>query len=321
MDSYPQHQFTTKRSFTYNYYITPPQPGKEWVLLLHGFLSAPFHFRHQMKYLSEKGYGILTPDLLGYGESSQPADVKAYTGTGMTEDLIEILDHEKIEHVLGVGHDWGSFLQSRLANYYPSRIKKCVFLDVGYLPPGSAMTRETAKILNTMTKKQVGYCCFGYPLFFDEDGATKLMEDNIDSVIPLFFTRDEEIVKEYIGAEGGTRKWLEGKMTTELPSFFTPEDQEHFRKYFSTGFSGPVNWWRAQIHDINHEDEKDLSKELEQPVLIVCARNVISMAADFAGHMDKYCDDMEVKKTTAGHWIMLENIDETNETLERFFEK
>lgn len=30
----------------------------------------------------------------------------AYKGKGMVEDLIEILDHEKIGKVIGVGHDW-----------------------------------------------------------------------------------------------------------------------------------------------------------------------------------------------------------------------
>lgn len=31
------------------------------------------------------------------------------------------------------------------------------------------------------------------------------------------------MMAKYMGAEGGARKWLEGGMTTKLPSYLTPE--------------------------------------------------------------------------------------------------
>lgn len=46
------------------------------------------------------------PDLLGYGKTSRPTNVKLYTGKGMSENILEILGHERIERVVGVGHDW-----------------------------------------------------------------------------------------------------------------------------------------------------------------------------------------------------------------------
>jgi soluble epoxide hydrolase/lipid-phosphate phosphatase len=107
MDSYPTSQFTTSRSFTYNYInLLPSQPGKPYILFLHGFPSSIFHYRHQIEYFSKKGYGIIAPDLLGYGKTSKPLDPTVYTGKGMSQDIKEILDHEKITSPIGVGHDW-----------------------------------------------------------------------------------------------------------------------------------------------------------------------------------------------------------------------
>lgn len=117
----------------------------------------------------------------------------------MTEDLKEILDHEKITEVLVVSHDWyvtfctqakshsdlmlmknrGSYLHSRLLNYYPSTVTKSVFLDIGYTTPGHDLTAETIRFANSMSEKYNGYPILGYFLFFDEEGAGKLMDEHV----------------------------------------------------------------------------------------------------------------------------------------------
>jgi soluble epoxide hydrolase/lipid-phosphate phosphatase len=107
MSSTPTSKHTTSRGFIYNYiHITPTSPNKEYILFLHGFPSIAHDYHHQVAHFSDKGYGIIVPDLLGYGESSKPLDLKAYSGKGMAQDLSEILAKEGIEKVIGVGHDW-----------------------------------------------------------------------------------------------------------------------------------------------------------------------------------------------------------------------
>lgn len=187
MDSYSQSQFKTSRGFTYNYiHLSPSQPSKSTILFLHGFPSSLFDWRHQISYFSTKGYGILAPELLGYGKSSKPLEYEAYSGKGMSDDVKEILDHEKIQAVIGVAHDWGSFLLSRLVNYYPECLSKLVFLDVGYSPPGGGLTKERVGFVDEMVQKHMGYSVFGYFLFFDEEDAPVLMDKNVSSSPPLF---------------------------------------------------------------------------------------------------------------------------------------
>ena len=112
-----QHStFTTSRSFTYSYiHIRPTtdsqsQTSKPYLLFLHGFPSSSYDWRHQIPYFQQKGYGIIAPDLLGYGGSSKPLDVKAYMGKDMAKDVYELLKSEGIEeNVFGVAHDWYVF--------------------------------------------------------------------------------------------------------------------------------------------------------------------------------------------------------------------
>ena len=56
--------------------------------------------------LSAAGYGVLAPDLLGYGETDKPTGIEDYEMSRMSYHVAEILEHEGLEGVVGVGHDW-----------------------------------------------------------------------------------------------------------------------------------------------------------------------------------------------------------------------
>jgi soluble epoxide hydrolase/lipid-phosphate phosphatase len=119
-------------------------------------------------------YGILALDLLGYGSTDKPELAAAYKGKKMASEIIEILDHEKIGKVHGVGHDWGSYLLSRLANYQPNRFYSYSFLDVAYIPPGIKFDVEAA---NAESKAGVGYERLGFWKFLIEDDAVTILRE------------------------------------------------------------------------------------------------------------------------------------------------
>lgn len=91
---------------TYSYVHVQPHDNKPYILFLHGFPEASFGWRHQIPYFSKLGYGIIAPDLLGYGGTSKPANLKAYIMKKMAEELCHVLDALGIKQVIGVGHDW-----------------------------------------------------------------------------------------------------------------------------------------------------------------------------------------------------------------------
>jgi len=104
--SYNEH--TTTRGLLYSYLHLKPsnQENQIYILFLHGFPSSSYDWRYQIQYFSQKGYGIIAPDLLGYGKTSKPLDIQAYRVKPMIEDIVEILRYEGIESVIGIGHDW-----------------------------------------------------------------------------------------------------------------------------------------------------------------------------------------------------------------------
>jgi soluble epoxide hydrolase/lipid-phosphate phosphatase len=105
--SYPHSTHTTSRGLTYSYIHLPPRhPTTQTILFLHGFPSTSRDWRHQISFFAEKGYGILAPDLLGFGETSRPRELEMYRAKAMAGDIIEIMVSEDVGVVVGVAHDW-----------------------------------------------------------------------------------------------------------------------------------------------------------------------------------------------------------------------
>jgi soluble epoxide hydrolase / lipid-phosphate phosphatase len=91
----------------YHYYYHPPKSSDVPTLLfLHGFPSNSDHWEHQVAYFSGKGYGVIAPDMLGYGGTSKPVDHKAFVVTTLATHCMGILDAEGIQKALVVSHDW-----------------------------------------------------------------------------------------------------------------------------------------------------------------------------------------------------------------------
>ena len=106
MDQSSYKDFKTSRGFTYHYYFSAPKEGKATILCLHGFPSTSSDWRFVAKFFGERGYGIIVPDLLGYGGTDKPITPGSYRMKLMVDDMVEIVDAEKAETVVVLSHDW-----------------------------------------------------------------------------------------------------------------------------------------------------------------------------------------------------------------------
>ena len=59
-----------------------------------------------MSFFKDKGFGLLVPDMLGYGGTDKPQDPTSYKQSDMATDLIDILNAETVDKVIAIGHDW-----------------------------------------------------------------------------------------------------------------------------------------------------------------------------------------------------------------------
>jgi pimeloyl-ACP methyl ester carboxylesterase len=104
----------------------------EPVVLLHGWPDDGDLWRHQTAALHAGGYRTIAPDLRGFGESSRPADVEAYTAPCMVGDVVGTLDRLGVERAHLVGHDWGAAIAWMTAALAPERVHTVTALSVGH---------------------------------------------------------------------------------------------------------------------------------------------------------------------------------------------
>lgn len=96
----------TSRGLNYHYYFSEAKDDKPYLLFLHGFPSTSYDWRYQIEFFGDQGYGLVVPDMLGYGGTSKPTDPNNYKPSALSQDLVEILDAEDIETAVAIGHDW-----------------------------------------------------------------------------------------------------------------------------------------------------------------------------------------------------------------------
>lgn len=105
-------------------------PANPTVVLTHGFPDLAHSWRHQMLPLADAGYHVIAPDQRGYGHSTAPTDIDAYSIDQMTGDLFGLLDHHGKDDAIFVGHDWGSMVVWESARLRPERVKAVVGVSV-----------------------------------------------------------------------------------------------------------------------------------------------------------------------------------------------
>ena len=70
----------------------------------------------------------------------------------------------------------GSFLLSRIANYYPERFLAFTWLAIAYSPPAGKFSVDD---INAASERRLGYPFFGYWEFFNDPKTVELVDRNV----------------------------------------------------------------------------------------------------------------------------------------------
>lgn len=80
-------------------------PGRDLILLLHGFGEFWWAWRHQIPALDAAGYSVAAMDLRGYGDSDKTP--RGYDPHTTAYDVAGVIKSLGFGQGVGVGHDWG----------------------------------------------------------------------------------------------------------------------------------------------------------------------------------------------------------------------
>ncbi|RDW63563.1 hypothetical protein BP6252_11108 [Coleophoma cylindrospora] len=311
---------------TYRYLHVPPTaPTKPYLFFIHGFPSGAWDWRHQIQHFLAQGYGLIVPDLLGYGGTDKPSDPAAYLMKKMAAELVELLDHLSVQTVIGIGHDWGCNMLSGLANHHRDRLQAMAFLDVGYTAP---MPDFDLHEVCAQIESIIGYVNYGYWLFHNEDDAGKVIDEHAESYRSIVYCADPDLWRTNLGPYGVLKEWTVNDRMCPMASWFEGEAKDVHAELFSPangGYGPPTNWYKVITRKLNNPDEAECAKThtpIKQPVLLVtAAQDRICVAAIQEAITKPHTEDLRIESLDTAHWVQLEKPDETNTVLESFFEE
>lgn len=112
------------------------------VLLLHGEPSWSYLYRTMIPVLTTAGHRCVVPDLVGFGRSDKPTEMRDYSFARhvawMREALFDVLD---LRGITLFGQDWGGLVGLRLVGADPDRFARVVVGNTG-LPVGDRRPNE-----------------------------------------------------------------------------------------------------------------------------------------------------------------------------------
>jgi pimeloyl-ACP methyl ester carboxylesterase len=112
------------------------------LLLLHGIGDSSVSWVPLIPKLAER-YTVITPDLLGHGNSSKPrADYSIAAYANGMRDLLDVLDVAK---VTVIGHSLGGGIAAQMAYQYPERVERLILVASG------GVSRQVTPVLRLLS--------------------------------------------------------------------------------------------------------------------------------------------------------------------------
>ena len=119
-----------------------PKDG-EIVLCMHGQPSWSYLYRKMLPILTDAGYRVIAPDLVGFGKSDKPAERRDYTYQRHVDWMCAWLLARDLKNITFVGQDWGGLIGLRMLTAHPDRYARAVVANTG-LPDAKDIPDEMA---------------------------------------------------------------------------------------------------------------------------------------------------------------------------------
>jgi pimeloyl-ACP methyl ester carboxylesterase len=115
--------------------------GRTFVLV-HGAWHGGWCWRRVADRLTANGHKVFTPTMTGLGERSHLLDGKIGLDTHIT-DIVNVIKWEGLSDIVLVGHSYGGFIITGVAERVPGAISSIVFLDA-FVPENGQSIGDTA---------------------------------------------------------------------------------------------------------------------------------------------------------------------------------
>jgi pimeloyl-ACP methyl ester carboxylesterase len=250
------------------------------IVFLHGFPEAAFVWDPLMRALGARAQSV-APNLRGYERSSAPADVGAYRAKHLVDDIAGLIDQLGAPLDLLVAHDWGGALAWNLAAMHPQRLRHLVIVNA---PHPGALLRE-------LRDNPVQRAASAYMNELIRPGAAARLAANDYAALWSVFDRPN------------------------CASWLTPTLRDAYRRAWSHGLDGALNYYRASPLRPPRDSADSLAGlvlpdallRVEVPTTVLWGEADRALLPGLLDGLDRWVPRLTVHRhPQASHWIVHE---------------
>lgn len=289
------------------------------VVLCHGWPELSYSWRHQIPAIAAAGYHVVAPDMRGFGQTTAPADIGAYTILDHAGDMVALVAALGEKQAVIVGHDWGAPVAWHSALFRPDIFRAVAGLSV---PP---VLRGRGRPLDVL--RESGITNFYWQYFQTPGIAESEFEADVARTMRIVLGGGfaDPATALFVKEEGGFLG--NARADRPLPRWLTEAELAHFvAAYQKSGFRGGLNWYR------NIDRNWELTApwqgaQITQPSLFIAGAKdaVITglIGAKRVADLERVLPKLKRKLIidSAGHWIQQERADQVNAALISFLQE
>jgi pimeloyl-ACP methyl ester carboxylesterase len=288
------------------------------VLLCHGWPELSYSWRHQIPAIAAAGFRVAAPDMRGFGKTSAPAEIGAYSIFDTVGDMVALVEALGQQQAVIIGHDWGAPVAWHAALFRPDIFTAVAGLSV---PPPF---RGRGRPLDTL--RDSGITNFYWQYFQTPGIAEAEFERDVALSMRTLLGRGFSDPAASLFIEDGKGFLGHPRPASPLPNWLSEADLAYFSEaYRQSGFRGGLNWYR------NIDRNWELTApwqgaQIRQPSLFIAGSrdSVITglIGAKRVADMERVLPGLRRKLIIdgAGHWIQQERADEVNAALIEFLQ-
>ena len=286
------------------------------VLLCHGWPELSYSWRHQIPALAAAGFHVVAPDMRGFGQTSAPPEIAAYSIFDTVGDMVALVEALGEKQAFIVGHDWGAPVAWHAALFRPDIFTAVAGLSV---PPPF---RGRGRPLDTL--RASGITNFYWQYFQTPGVAEAEFERDVKFTMRTLLGRGFSDPAASLFVQDGKGFLGNPSADRPMPGWLNEADLARFTAaYAKSGFRGGLNWYR------NIDRNWELTApwqgaQIRQPSLFIAGAkdSVITglIGAKRVDDMERVLPNLKGKVILqgAGHWVQQERIDEVNAALITF---
>ncbi len=138
------------------------------MVLLHAFPLSGKMWKPQIAKLSEAGFGVITPDLRGFGESHNFSDLNSIED--MAKDIAGLLEDLEIEKAVFCGLSMGGYVLFNFFRLFPEKVSALIFCDTNFAADSEEKRKGRFELIEKIEK----------------DGSKALIENMLPDLISEF---------------------------------------------------------------------------------------------------------------------------------------